>query len=106
MHALVARLLLIASLVMMPLGMVPAPAAATPASDHMAMQAPDHCADMGEEDDDEAGMVDCKATCMALRHAAFRLPKAKSLPSPALTDRPLSAHSLHEPEILAPPPRA
>lgn len=99
------RLLALVALVMMPVGMGAAPAAAAKA-DHAMMAGEDHCAPQQQEDGKAPPQaMDCTAACSALPPVAMPVP-GRSL-RPATPRALLAARTFEQkiPEIATPPPR-
>lgn len=102
---LLSRLLLLVSLLLMPLGMIPAHAAAS--HDHMSAEMPmGHCPDQDSDQSDKRGFAECTMACAAGLPAAEGRAEA-----PVIIDSdramPAAVHRLHglHPETATPPPK-
>ena len=104
MATMVTRLILFVAVLLMPLGMTAAPAAA---HQSMAVEMPmGHCPDQQRGDDHKAGIADCTMACAAALPAVEPVRDDPSIePSPQIVAvQPHSLHGLH-PETATPPPR-
>jgi hypothetical protein len=105
MIAALMRLLTLLALVLMPLGMSSAPAAASPLPAGHAMASASHCDDQPDQDQAPVAKMDCAAMCTAL--------PATDGPEPASALKPQAPRIIiiampfegTEPEIATPPPR-
>ena len=105
MMAALLRLLTLFALVLMPLGMTGAPAAASPIPASHSMASASHCDEQGDQDQAPASRMDCTAMCTAL--------PATDTPEPAPVLKPTAPRAIAvampfdgiEPEIATPPPR-
>ena len=105
MQKVIAKLTLLAAMLLMPLGMGAAPAAATAGVTHAAMPM-QHCPDQTPGHDLKGGFAECTMVCSAALPAAD-LPRdmhpfIACAPTEAAVARIL--HGLH-PEIATPPPK-
>jgi hypothetical protein len=103
---LLARLLLVAAVLLMPLGMSDAAARQpAPAAPHV-MMSMSHCPDSAPDHHRKGGIAECTMMCAAAlpatQLACAGQPVVRSEPSPAETAAQL--HGLH-PETATPPPR-
>ena len=107
MTRMVAKLLVLLAVVLMPLGMTAAPAAA--AQHHLIAQAmpTEHCPDEGSTEDSKAGFAQCTMACSAALPAAD--PGADEhyliVCAPAQSALTHNLHGLH-PETATPPPKS
>ena len=104
MATLVARLILFLAVLLMPLGMTAAPAAA---HQSMAAEMPmGHCPDQQRGDDHKAGIADCTMACAAALPAVEAVRDDPSIEPSAqiVAVQPHGLHGLH-PETATPPPR-
>jgi putative hemolysin len=107
MIAALTRLLTLLALVLMPLGMTSAPAAASPMPAGHATPSANHCSEQGDEDEGETpdSRADCTAMCTAL--------PATDCPTPAMVLQPKAPRSIGMAnpfdgiilEIATPPPK-
>jgi hypothetical protein len=106
MAGLMAKLLVLLAVLLMPLGMSAAPAAAAShhsASASMPMQ---HCPEQAPSQDSKRGFVDCTMACSAAL-PAVELPQEEHLPTastPAAASTAEILHGLH-PDTATPPPK-
>ena len=104
MFAALTRLLTLIALVLMPLGMTGAPAAASPMPAH-ALASANHCDQQGGHDQAPAPKMDCMAMCTAL--------PATDSPAPSLVLKPRAPRTIAVAnpfdgiilEIATPPPK-
>lgn len=105
MTAALLRLLALLALVLTPLGMTGAPAAASPMPASHAMASGNHCDEQGDRSHEPVSRMDCAAMCTAL--PASEPPAAAPLLKP--TASRIAGIALPfdgiEPEIATPPPR-
>ena len=104
MATMVTRLILFVAVLLMPLGMTAAPAAA---HQSMAAEMPmGHCPDPPRDDDPKAGLAACTMACAAALPAVEPVRDDPSIePSPQIVAvQPHGLHGLH-PETATPPPR-
>ena len=104
MATMVTRLILFVAVLLMPLGMTAAPAAA---HQSMAAEMPmGHCPDQQRGDDHKARIADCTMACAAALPAVEPVRDDPSIePSPQIVAvQPHGLHGLH-PETATPPPR-
>ena len=104
MATMVTRLILFVAVLLMPLGMTAAHAAA---HQSMAAEMPmGHCPDQQRGDDHKAGIADCTMACAAALPAVEPVRDDPSIePSPQIVAvQPHGLHGLH-PETATPPPR-
>lgn len=107
--SVVGRLLLLLAVLLMPLGMAPAAASASPVGHHqmMAGMGMEHCPDRSNKHDEDKGLAMCSMAC------ASALP-AQELARDEIPLRrhqhliPMVAHTLRGilPEIATPPPKS
>ena len=100
------RLLGLLAVLLLPLGMQPAAAAAAPTADHHMVAPTPHCPDQAPKPQSKGGFVECTMACSAALPAA-ELPGDRPLllvcaPSDAAAVRILDG--LH-PDIVTPPPK-
>jgi len=101
---MLARLALLIAVLLMPLGMTPAPAAA---HEHaMASMPMGHCDDGAAKHQSKAGLAECTMACSAALPAAD-LPRDGAPMIVCMPVRPVTAHVLHglHPETATPPPK-
>ena len=98
------KLLTLIAVLLMPLGMVPAPAAAH-VQHRMAMPM-SHCPDRQQQPVSKSGIVECTMACAAALPAVSGA-SAEPLRIVCTPERPAAAHRLDDlhPEIATPPPR-
>ena len=107
MFRLASKLLILLAVVLMPLGMGPAPAAAKHDGDSamMMVMPTEHCPDP-LQDDRKASLGDCTMACAAAL-PAFGRTTAEPLMVVCAPAQPATAHLLHglDPETATPPPK-
>lgn len=105
MREALARLLLIAAILFMPIGMA-APAAALSPDARTALSAMEHCSEEGTADHRQGGVDECTMACAAALPAIDRTDGQSLAPVAAPSLRVLAAPltGLH-PETATPPPR-
>ena len=106
MARLIAKLMVLIAVLLMPLGMSAAPAAAA----HRGMSASvpmKHCPDQSPSHDSKSGFVECTMACSAALPAA-ELPQERRVLTASIPREPAAAHFLHgiHPDIATPPPKA
>jgi hypothetical protein len=99
------RLLLLIAVLLMPLGMAPAPASA-PDHSMIAGMPMGHCPDQGSRNDAKQGVHECTMACAAALPATEARDDAPLLIvcEPILPDAAERLHGLH-PETATPPPK-
>ena len=100
------KVLALLAVLLLPLGMPPAAAAAAPTADHHMVTAAPHCPDQAPAEQSNGGFVECTMACSAALPAAELGGERPLLlvcaPSEAAAVRIL--HGLH-PDIVPPPPK-
>jgi hypothetical protein len=101
-----ARLILLVAVLLMPLGMSSATAAA-PSHHDMAGMMRGHCPDQAPAQHHKAGFAECTMACAAAL-PAVEAPGAPAVAIATELPRSAAAHQLHglHPETATPPPRA
>jgi len=105
MRLIVVRLISLVAVLLMPLGMSPAPAAAAQLH-HGASMPMQHCPEQGMKHQSKAAFAECTMACASALPVMDRLHEERMPYSPAfVTETPVHAlHGLH-PETATPPPR-
>lgn len=104
MREMLGKLLLLAAVLLMPLGM--APATANTARETMASMPMGHCPDQGASHSAKAGIADCTMACAGALPAAT-VARGEPLligPEPVIATASEALNSLH-PETATPPPK-
>lgn len=103
-HRMLAKLALLIAVLLMPIGMTPAPAAAH--QNAMAGMPMGHCDEGTTKHQPKGGFTECTMACSAALPAADT-PRGKATPIASMPILPAAAHILHgvHPETATPPPK-